>query len=147
MPKTLKDRLDDIEQLEKELPVPAQAFLPDRAVSLVDFFILGATQRTLLQSRGFRTLIESRNLPSKTVLLRTQIDTAMRINGLTMLAEPEARMQRLFNGERTFDCLMSAVPAGGGKPERLTDAFLKQKLAKTYPWIAPLTLKSAYVGL
>lgn len=138
MSKTLKDRLDAIEQLEKELPVKAQAILPDGAVSLVDFFILGATQRTLSQSRGFRTLIESKNFPSATVLLRTQIDTAMRINGLTMLADPEASMQRLFKGERTFDRLMSAVPASGGKPERLTDAFLKQKLAETYPWIAPL---------
>jgi hypothetical protein len=82
MPKTLKDRLDDIEQLEKELPVKAQAILPDGTVSLIDFFILGATQRTLSQSRGFRTLIESRNFPSATVLLRTQIDTAMRINDL-----------------------------------------------------------------
>jgi hypothetical protein len=138
MPKTLKDRLDDIEQLEKELPVKAQAILPDGTVSLIDFFILGATQRTLSQSRGFRTLIESRNFPSATVLLRTQIDTAMRINGLTMLADPEASMKRLFNGERTFDRLMSAVPVLGGKPERLTDAFLKQKLAETHPWIAPL---------
>jgi hypothetical protein len=43
MPKTLKDRLDDIEQLEKELPVKAQAILPDGTVSLIDFFILGAT--------------------------------------------------------------------------------------------------------
>lgn len=138
MPKTLKDRLDAIEQLEKELPVKAQAILPDGAVSLVDFFILGATQRTLSQSRGFRTLIESKNFPSATVLLRTQIDTAMRINGLTMLADPEASMQRLFNGERTFNRLMSAAPVGGGKPERMTDAFLKQKLAETHPWIAPL---------
>lgn len=136
--RSMKDRLGDIERLEQELVVKAHEMLPDGAVNIVDFFILGATQRTLSQSRGFRTLIESRNFPSATILLRTQIDTAIRINGLTMMGNVEADVERLFKGECTFDRLMSGVPAGGGKPERLTDAFLKRKLAEHHPWIAPL---------
>lgn len=135
--RTLKHRLVDIEKLEKELVAKAHEILPDGAVNIVDFFILGATQRTLSQSRGFRTLIETRNFPSATILLRTQIDTAMRINGLTMMGDVEADVQKLFKGERTFDRLMSGTPIGGGKPERLTDAFLKRKLGKDHPWIEP----------
>ncbi|MBZ9905288.1 hypothetical protein LB557_04580 [Mesorhizobium sp. BR115XR7A] len=38
----------------------------------------------------------------------------------------------------TFDRLVSNPAAGGGKPERLTDAFLKKKLAEEHPWIEPL---------
>jgi hypothetical protein len=34
MSKTLKERLDNIEQLKKELPAKAQAILPDGAVTL-----------------------------------------------------------------------------------------------------------------
>ncbi|NEJ01298.1 hypothetical protein [Rhizobium ruizarguesonis] len=137
-PRTLEQRLNDIVRLEQELVTKAHEMLPNGAVNIVDFFILGATQRTLSQSRGFRTLIESKNFPSATILLRTQIDTAMRINGLTMMADVNADINRLFKGERTFDRLMSATPVGGGKPERLTDAFLKKKLAEAHPWIAPL---------
>ncbi|MER9426027.1 hypothetical protein NKI88_26815 [Mesorhizobium sp. M0317] len=137
-PGTLTHRLGAISKLETELVDKAHAILPKGAVNIVDFFILGATQRTLSQSRGFRTLIETRNFPSATILLRTQIDTAMRINGLRMMANVEADVQRIFKGERTFDRLVSSPAAGGGKPERLTDAFLKKKLAEEHPWIEPL---------
>ncbi|MBZ9905287.1 hypothetical protein LB557_04575 [Mesorhizobium sp. BR115XR7A] len=99
-PGTLTHRLGAISKLETELVDKAHAILPKGAVNIVDFFILGATQRTLSQSRGFRTLIETRNFPSATILLRTQIDTAMRINGLRMMANVEADVQRIFKGER-----------------------------------------------
>ncbi|MEY9181154.1 hypothetical protein [Bradyrhizobium sp. USDA 313] len=135
---TLKHRLESIAELEQELVAKAHEMLPNGAVNIVDLFILGSTQRTLSQSRGFRTLIETKNFPSATILLRTQIDTAMRINGLTMMGDIEADVQRLFKGERTFDRLMSGTPVGGGRPERLTDAFLKRKLAEDHPWIEPL---------
>ncbi|RUM96800.1 hypothetical protein EET67_16355 [Pseudaminobacter arsenicus] len=134
----MQQRLGAIEKLEAELVEKAHAILPKGAINIVDFFILGATQRTLSQSTAFRTLIETRNFPSATVLLRTQIDTAMRINGLRMMANLETDVQRIFKGERTFDRLMSNPAAGGGKPERLTDAFLKKKLAEDHPWIEPL---------
>jgi hypothetical protein len=137
-PPSLQHRLGAIEKLEAELVGKAHAVLPKGAINIVDFFILGATQRTLSQSTAFRTLIAARNFPSATVLLRTQIDTAMRINGLRMMANLETDVQRIFKGERTFDRLMSSPAAGGGKPERLTDAFLKKKLAEEHPWIEPL---------
>ncbi|WP_374618605.1 hypothetical protein [Devosia sp.] len=137
-PPSLQQRLAAIEKLEAELVEKAHAILPKGAINIVDFFILGATQRTLSQSTAFRTLIAARNFPSATVLLRTQIDTAMRINGLRMMANLETDVQRIFKGERTFDRLMSTPAAGGGKPERLTDAFLKKKLAEEHPWIEPL---------
>ena len=137
-PPSLQQRLGAIEKLEAELVEKAHAILPKGAINIVDFFILGATQRTLSQSTAFRTLIAARNFPSATVLLRTQIDTAMRINGLRMMANLETDVQRIFKGERTFDRLMSNPAAGGGKPERLTDAFLKKKLAEDHPWIEPL---------
>lgn len=135
---TLEQRLAAIEKLERELVNKAHAILPKGAINIVDFFILGATQRTLSQSTAFRILIKARNFPSATILLRTQIDTAMRINGLRMMGNVEEDVERIFKGERTFDRLMSSAAAGGGKPERLTDAFLKKKLAEDHPWIESL---------
>lgn len=137
-PPSLKQRLGALDQLETELVEKAQAILPKGAINIVDFFILGATQRTLSQSTAIRTLIEARNFPSATVLLRTRVDTAMRINGLRMTDNVEVGVQRIFKGERTFDRLISSPAAGGGKAERLADAFLKKKLAEDHPWIEPL---------
>ncbi|TIP18449.1 hypothetical protein [Mesorhizobium sp.] len=54
------------------------------------------------------------------------------------MGDAETDVQRIFKGERTFDRLMTSPAAGGGKAERLTDAFLKKKLAKDHPWIKPL---------
>ncbi|WP_421423737.1 hypothetical protein [Agrobacterium rosae] len=107
-PMTLSQRLTAIEKLETALVEKAHAILPTGAVNIVDFLVLCATQRKISQSTAFRTLIESRNFPSATVLLRTQIDTAMRINGLRMMANVEEGVQRIFNGERTFDRLLSS---------------------------------------
>jgi hypothetical protein len=80
---SLADRLSKLSELEKELPRKAAAIIkPGTGMYFVDWYVMGATQRTMAQSRGFRTMIETRNFPGAAILLRTQIDTAMRINGL-----------------------------------------------------------------
>ena len=138
MVKTLKDRLDNIEKLESELVRKAQKTLPPGPMYMTDMFLMGATQRTLAQSRGFRHLIETRNFPSATILLRTQIDTAMRVNGLSLMDDREGNLKRLMENELNFDRLTSGTPTDGGKPERLTDAYLRKQLSAKYPWIDKL---------
>jgi hypothetical protein len=135
MPRTLENRLERIEKLEKELLEKAQKSLPSGHVYLTDMFLLGATQRTLAQSQGFRQLIESRNFPSATILLRTQIDTAMRINELTLMGDREGNLKRLMEGEVRFDQLTTGKLKDGGKTERLSDAYLRKQLSEKYPWV------------
>lgn len=135
MPKTLDEVLSDIASLESELQTQVATMLPDRPFYFVDLFLVGAAKRTLAQSKGFRTLIEHRNFPSATVLLRTQIDTAMRINGLSLMDDIPGNLERLAKGEARYDQLCSGEPKDSGKKERLTDAYLKRKLAERKPWI------------
>ena len=135
MPKTLKDRLDNIKKLERELVQKAQKGLPSGPMYLTDMFLMGATQRTLAQSRGFRELIEAKNFPSATILLRTQIDTAMRVNGLSLMDDREGNLKRLLENELNFGQLTTGTPKDGGKRERLTDAYLRKQLSMKYPWI------------
>lgn len=133
MTNPLKGRLKAIEKLEKAFIKKAAAHFDAGDMYLTHMFLLGATQRTLCQSRGFRRLIESKNFPSATVLLRTQIDTAMRINALPLIDDRENSMKRLMASEIQFDRLMTTID--GGKRERLTDAYLRKRLSAEHPWI------------
>ncbi|MFD1982400.1 hypothetical protein ACFSOZ_06800 [Mesorhizobium newzealandense] len=132
MTNPLKGRIKAIEKLEKEFIKKAAVHLDDGDMYLIHMFLLGAAQRTLCQSRGFRHLIESKNFPSATVLLRTQIDTAMRMNALPLIQDRESSMKRLMANEVQFDRLTTM---DGGKQERLTDAYLRKRLSAEHPWI------------
>ena len=115
---TLADRLAKIRALEKELPRKAAPIIqPGTGMFFVDWYVMGAAQRTMTQSRGFRTMIETRNFPGAAILLRTQIDTAMRINGLRYLDRPEGQLSEVFQGEKTFRQLDSWEKRQGAAEE------------------------------
>lgn len=128
---TLKSRLDKIERLERELiSKSAQVLKSGASMFLIDLYLIGAVNRTLSQSKGFRAMIEGRNFPCATVLLRTQIDTAMRINGIRFLADPTESLGEIISGSKTFDKLKSASGV------RFTDKYLREELTKEYSWIS-----------
>lgn len=127
---SLEERLDRIEKIEGELLRKGASLMgPGASVSVVSLYALGAVNRTISQSKGFRALISARNFPCATILLRTQIDTAMRINGLRFLADPHQGVRDILEEKIIFRQMKST--AG----EKMTDAFLREKLAEDYPWI------------
>ncbi len=131
--KSLAERLNAIESLESELLRKGQSILPSGApISSIDNFLLGAMKRTVSQSLGFRKLVEGWNFSCATILVRTQIDTAMRVNGIPLLADPEIDVKRIFDGETTFRKLKSK----NGKS--MTDAYLHERLSEKYPWVTQL---------
>ncbi len=91
-------------------------------------FIIGAAKRTVAQSAGFRSMIESRNFVCASGLLRMQIDTAMRLNALNVVADVPLFLEAWSNGEK-FSKLKSA---SGNK---LHDAELLKELAFKFPWV------------
>jgi len=136
---TLADRLAKIETLEKELPRKAAPIIkPGTKIHHLDWYVMGATQRTMAQSRGFRTMIETRNFPGAAILLRTQIDTAMRINGLRYLKRPEEQLMEVIHGKKTFRQLDSWETTDKGRPKKMQDVFLRAKLVDEAPWIDPV---------
>ena len=131
--KSLDERLRAIENLEGELLRKSHKIVQSGVrISSIDHFLLGAAKRTLSQSLGFRKLIEGWNFCCATILVRTQIDTAMRINGVVLLADPEVDIKRIFDGEVTFRKLKSK----NGK--MMSDAYLRERLSEKYPWISEL---------
>ncbi len=145
----LESRLDKIIEIEGRLPSSVFSILSagtDLYVS--DLFLLGAAKRTLSQSHGFRMMIEAKNFPCAAILLRTQLDTAMRIYGLRFLPDPENQLAKLMSGERKFSQLNSSEFTEKGKPKRLLDNFLRQKLGEEVSWLNSVYGKTSdYVHL
>lgn len=123
-------RLNAIENLERELIRKAAALINpgSRPMYMADTFLFGAASRTLSQAKGFRELIQSKNFPCAAAIIRLQIDTAMRINGLRFVEDIEACCKELFNGKQ-FDQIKDK------DGQRLRDVHLRKLLAAEYPWI------------
>ena len=81
-------------------------------------------------------MIETKNFPCAAILLRTQLDTAMRIYGLRFLPDPENQLAKHMSGECKFSQLISSEFTEKGKPKRLLDTFLRQKLGEEVPWLS-----------
>ena len=80
-------------------------------------------------------MIEEENFPSAAVLLRTQIDTVMRVNGLRYLDDPEDQLREVFEGKKTFRDLVSWQKTEKGKAIRMRDSFLRERLQEDVAWI------------
>lgn len=132
----LSTRLFNIEKFEADLTNKSAALIKDGSpMFVVDLFVFGAVKRTLAQSSGFRKLIEARNFPSAAILLRTQIDTAMRVNGLQYLDRPDEQLREVLSGQKTFRDLISWQKTAKGKPKKMHDAFLRECFNESEPWI------------
>jgi hypothetical protein len=129
-PTSLADRIGRIEKLETELMRKAAASAERKAdISHADMFAMGALRRTLAQSQGFRDLLAAKNFPCAAGILRMQIDTAMRVNALRLVTKRDECCKAVLGGTQ-FNRLKDTA---GNK---LTDAYLRQKLAEHHPWIS-----------
>ncbi len=94
-----------------------------------DLFLLGAMKRTFAQAQGFIDLIRSRNFPCAAAILRLQIDTAMRVNGLNLVDNIEDFCSELI-GDKKFNQMKDR----DGK--KFTDVYLRQKLSEEHDWVS-----------
>ena len=135
----VRERLAAIEKLETEFSQRAASTVSDgQPMFISSLYAFGAVKRTLAQSRGFRSAIEARNFPCAAILLRTQIDTAMRINGLRYLEDRELQLREMLKQDKKFSQLVSVERTDKGKSIRMWDAYLREKLEEEHAWIGPV---------
>lgn len=128
----LERRLQKIEALQKELRRKAAGTLRQGDPMYVsDLFLLGALRRTFAQVQGFVDLIRAKNFPCAAALLRLQIDTAMRVNGLSLVENIEDFCSELIGGKK-----FNQMKDRDGK--KLTDAYLRQRLSEEHAWVNPV---------
>ncbi|PWE52997.1 hypothetical protein DEM27_28350 [Metarhizobium album] len=128
----LADRLErvrgmalEVERLPDETYAPIGSFLAP-----VEWFSLAAVVKTTSNAHAFGLLVESRNTIAASALIRMQIETAMRMFGLTLVEDVEEAGAMLMNGEK-----YSALRMRDGRT-RLVDKLLHQELAKLYAWVS-----------
>ena len=129
---SLEDRLSEIETLEFEI---VRLFRENsdnfHGSHEYFFFLAGALKRTLCNSSGFRSLVKSKNFTCAAPIVRMQIDTAMRVNGLSLVESPDEFCKKLVSG-MTFDKMKCR------DDKLLKDSYLREKLSKDYSWIDPV---------
>ena len=140
---SLEFRLGQIEKTAEDLSLfPSDYYVPmGAALTDIEWYSLAAIKKTASQSHAFCTLVRAKNTLSATATIRLQIDTAMRIFGLSLIRDIETAGTRLMNGE-SYRRLKSR------DNEKLTDAYLHQELNKMYPGVSQAYEDtSAYVHL
>lgn len=121
--------LDDLKTaLLKNKNEVAGLLTGEASFSSVTLFLLGAIQRVESNAAGFQAMVTSLNYPVACAIIRMQIDTAMRVHGLRLMADPHQGTMMLLSGER-YDRIR---PKRGDK---LRDAVLLNALSLEYDWI------------
>ncbi|SCX32449.1 hypothetical protein DSM25558_5467 [Agrobacterium sp. DSM 25558] len=115
---------------------PQGTTIPD-----IEWYALGAIKKAASLSHAFCTLVRAKNTLSAAALVRLQLDTAMRMFGLTLVEDVEAAGIWLMD-----DNIYRKLKARTGEP--LSDAFLHRKLNEKYPGLSEAyEAASAYVHL
>lgn len=102
----------------------------------VDLVAIAALRRSLTQSASFRLLIEKRHFPSAAVLLRTQLDSALRFSAFWNVANPDALARDIIRGIPVRD----HIDLQGKK---LTDARLVQLQTEDSDWVPEVYEKAS----
>ncbi len=124
------------------LTIPAKYIGPlGTKVPDIAWYVLAAIKKTRSLSHAFCVLVRARNALAATALIRLQLDTALRVFGLSLIADLEEAGAKLMNDE-SYRTLRSR----DGKP--LTDALLHEHLDEHYPGLSyAYKTTSSYVHL
>ncbi len=129
MAESLDDKLAKIEGGERTLLQMCAHSMPAGGnMYHSDLFLLGVAKRTVALADGFRAQIAARNFICAATLLRAHLDTALRLSGATLVADPEAYADAVFSGEQ-----VDRRKDRDGN--RLTDSYLAKKLSENQPWV------------
>lgn len=94
----------------------------------LDYYITGVLNRACSLIYGFETLITTMNFISAAHLVRLHLDSYLRLSAGWLAKDPHDFSNRVLNGEP-----VRKIKDSDG--HWMTDAYLKEKAAKTFPWI------------
>lgn len=107
----------------------------------IDWYVIAAMKKTASLAHAFCTLIRAKNALTSAALIRMQLDTGLRVLGLSRVEDLDAAGLHLMN-----DGKYTALKARSG--ERLSDKYLHTELDKAYPGLSEVyNNTSAFVHL
>lgn len=132
----IEDTAATLLKIPPEYVGPLGTKVPDIA-----WYVFAAIKKTRSLSHAFCLLIREKNTLAAMALIRLQLDTALRISGLSLVDDLEDAGARLMNDE-SFRKLKSR------DGQWLTDALLHENLDKHYPGLSyAYKATSSYVHL
>ncbi|MDP2780750.1 hypothetical protein [Devosia sp.] len=139
----LEAQLGKIEHTAAGLKKIPDTYIGPQGTKIPDigWFVLAAVKKTTSLSHAFCLLVRAKNTLAAAALIRLQLDTAMRIFGLSLIEDVEAAGTHLMN-DGSYRELKSR------HNERLDDKILHQKLNEYYPGLSAVyKATSSYVHL
>lgn len=139
----LEARLQKIEEASRALVKIPDAYLGPRGTKIpdIDWFVLAAIKKTASLTHAFCTLARAKNTLAATALIRLQLDTALRMFGLSFIDDLDAAGLHLMS-DGSYQKLRSR------DGELLQDGMLHRELDKHYPGLSAVyQATSAYVHL
>lgn len=110
-------------------------------ISDIDWYVIAAMKKTASLAHAFCTLIRAKNALTSAALIRMQLDTGLRVFGLSRIGDLDAAGLHLMN-----DGKYTALRARSG--EWLSDKYLHTELDKAYPGLSEVyNNTSAFVHL
>ena len=94
----------------------------------MDYLSIAVLNRSLALTRGFCDLIESGNFLAAAPLIRLQLDSCLRFFAAFSAPNPNEIAEEVLRGNH-----INKIKDRDGQP--MSDANLKNKLAKKHPWI------------
>lgn len=142
-PLDLEGQLKKIEQVAAELQKIPHAYLGPHGGKIPDigWYVLAAIKKTTSLTHAFCLLVRARNTLTAAALIRLQLDTALRISGLSLVDDLEVAGTHLMN-----DGNYRGLKSRDGRP--LHDRLLHRNLNEHYPGVtAVYEATSSYVHL
>jgi hypothetical protein len=127
---SLKEAFVKFEEAEKILFFKcAQMIKADNGnMYQVDLLAIGAFKRSSGNIKGFKLLVESKNMAASRSLLRVQLDTFLRFSAIALVENANEFASKVLSGEQ-----IRKLKDKLGK--KMSDAYLVQTLSKEYDWL------------
>jgi hypothetical protein len=100
----------------------------DPALYGLDLLAAAVLNRSIILIEGFCTLMEARNYLCAAPLVRLQLDSVLRFSGAALVDDPHEFALKILAGTA-----VRKIKDRHGN--RMTDAYLLEKLAVDYPWM------------
>lgn len=128
----LSSRLVRIRNFDQRVQrLPDETYAPQGgSLADIEWYSLSAVVKTSSDINAFCAMIESRNSIAAGSVLRSQIDTAMRIFGLSLVEDVEAAGALLMNGGKYSELRHRLNPK-----QQLRDGYLSEQISARFPWV------------
>lgn len=105
-------------------------------ISVISLYIMASIKRIETNVSGFKLLASSAYYPIIGAIIRMQIDTAMRLNGLNLMRDKYNSVGKLLEG-MPFDQILHQ------NGSRLRDKLLLSELTKQHSWVERVYRKTS----